>query len=93
MRRLSHDILRELGQAQAHYIERVKYAGDNLSKKIDSEIDRMENIQRIISGYNPAKILERGYAIIRGQPKIGQRLEIETLDNVIETEVKNVRQK
>ncbi len=93
VRRLSHDILRELGQAQAHYIERVKYAGDNLSKKIDSEIDRMENIQRIISGYNPAKILERGYAIIRGQPKIGQRLEIETLDNVIETEVKNVRQK
>lgn len=91
--RLSRDILRELDQTQNYYIEKVKSTGKNLLDKINLEISSIDNGQRIMSGYNPDKILELGYAIIRGQPEIGQKLEIEMLNSIIETEVENVRQK
>lgn len=91
--RLSHDILRELDQSQNYYSEKTRVIGKGILEKINLEIDGINNKQRIISGYNPDKILELGYAIIRGKPEISQYLEIEMLNNIIETEVKNVRQK
>ena len=62
-------------------------------QKINSEVSRIESAQRIVNSYNPDKILKLGYAIIRGQPEIGQKLEIEMLNNIIEAEVRNVKQK
>lgn len=46
-----------------------------------------------LSAYNPQAVLERGYAIIRGQVKIGSTIEIEQAKQLIKAEVKNVSKK
>ena len=91
--RFSRDVLRELSQVQDYYNGKVEFAGKSLVEKINSEVSRIESAQRIVNSYNPDKILKLGYAIIRGQPEIGQKLEIEMLNNIIEAEVRNVKQK
>lgn len=70
---------------------------ERIKMRILHEIDKIENLmksnQQLLDSYNPQRILERGYAIIRGKPEIGEKLEVETDRNIIETEVKNVRKK
>ena len=49
--------------------------------------------QALIAAYSPRRALERGYAIVRGQTKVGAVIDIETSDVQIKAEVKNVKRK
>lgn len=63
-------------------IRRIKeFRAEILSKK------------RILDSLNPERVLRQGYAIISGSRKIGEILNIETSEEIILTEVKNVKQK
>lgn len=50
-------------------------------------------ISRLLKQYNPQTVLEKGYAIIRGDIDIGGVIEIERSKDVIKAEVHSVRQK
>ena len=47
----------------------------------------------MINSYNPEIVLKRGYAIINGEIELGKIINIETRDNIISAEVKDVRKK
>jgi exonuclease VII large subunit len=47
----------------------------------------------VVSQLNPENVLKRGYALLRGEQTIGAILEIETVTNIITTEVQDVRRK
>jgi len=46
-----------------------------------------------LSAYNPRRVLERGYAFVRGQAEVGKTIEIETKDHIITAEVHHVSDK
>ncbi|MBQ6570876.1 exodeoxyribonuclease VII large subunit [Candidatus Saccharibacteria bacterium] len=59
--------------------------------KITTLIERVLEKKRVIESLNPERVLEQGYAILRGNISPGEYLQIETKDKIIESEVKNVR--
>lgn len=47
----------------------------------------------VLAAYDPNAVLERGYALLRGDVKIGGTIEVEQAKRYIEAEVKHVREK
>lgn len=45
----------------------------------------------LLQAYNPAAVLERGYAIVRGDVAVGNTITIDTVKNEITAEVKHVK--
>lgn len=66
---------------------------DKIKSDIDINIDQVQRMQNLINQLNPLTILARGYALIKGQQKVGQIIEVETNKNIMKAEVKNVRAK
>lgn len=73
-----------------NYLERALQQIDN---RVTTHENRLENLQRILAELNPQKVLERGYALVRGEIKPGHEIEIEKSDILITAEVRNVRKK
>ncbi len=49
--------------------------------------------KEMLAAYDPRRVLERGYALIRGTTKVGEVIEIETRKQVITAEVQHVSDK
>ena len=47
----------------------------------------------LLAAFNPQSVLRRGYALLRGEQTVGSVLEVETMTTIMQTEVKDVRQK
>lgn len=60
---------------------------------IDDELERNSRIAATLRAYDPSAVLERGYALVRGQVAIGSRIEIETARQLINAEVQDVKTK
>ena len=69
----------------------------NVIRLIDGAIDeksrRVQSIRNVLLQLDPKVILNRGYALIRGDTKIGSIIEIETSKIILKAEVKDVRNK
>lgn len=82
-------------------IERTQQAAADLlatgHQAIIDSISRYEHelalTARVIDEFDPARVLSRGYAIVRGTIQKGSRIEIERRTDIIEAEVQNVRKK
>lgn len=63
--------------------------------RIDTQVqlkqDWLGRTVTLLQAYNPAAVLERGYAIIRGELTVGKTIMINTAHNEITAEVKNVK--
>ena len=66
---------------------------DEISRGVDDADRNLEYLQGVLEAFHPQRVLERGYAVLRGEIKVGSRLEIETSKEIIQTEVKNVSEK
>jgi exonuclease VII large subunit len=66
---------------------------NNNKSKIEDTKWRIDRYKQLIDQINPNKVLERGYAIWRGQALEGSMIEVETSKHIMKAEVKNVRQK
>ncbi len=85
----------------AQTIERAHYRVDDLLKsafgrielKYDMLVREVVTTQRLLAGYDPQAVLKRGYALVRGEAKTGQTIEVETAKRIITAEVLDVRQK
>lgn len=71
-----------------------------LSAALDTSLTRIErmvesNNQAVstLRAYDPGAVLRRGYALVRGDFRIGAIIEVETMTKLIEAEVIDVRQK
>jgi exodeoxyribonuclease VII large subunit len=60
---------------------------------IDGQMMSILNFKNILAQLDPNRVLDRGYAIIRGVIKKGLTIEIETNKVILEAEVKNVSSK
>jgi exodeoxyribonuclease VII large subunit len=47
----------------------------------------------LLAQLNPQTVLARGYAIVRGTRSLGETIEVETINTILEAEVTNVRHK
>jgi len=84
-------------QAVEHYQVRLRGELFGITERLDERMARTQALlastRSVLAELNPATVLERGYAILRGNAVIGQTIEIETLTKQIEAEVRHVRQR
>ena len=66
---------------------------ESIEISFDGYDRKIESLKNILRQLDPKVILARGYALIRGDIKIGAMVEVETYKNIIEAEVKNVSEK
>lgn len=66
----------------------LEHALARIEQRIREQSERIQATRRTLAELNPARVLERGYALIRGQQKVGQQIEIETNAAIIKAEVK-----
>lgn len=99
--RSAHQQAKSLGyqvvQAIDEYSVRTKQQLDaafrRIQEKLDEHFERLAVLRLAIAQLNPENVLKRGYALLRGEVKIGAIIEIETIQQIATAEVKDVRSK
>lgn len=81
---------REMNQAKLQAIH------DVVMREVSQVAKRVAESRKLLDTLNPERVLERGYAIVRGDAGnivAGQELELTTRDYLVVTRVKNVRER
>lgn len=73
--------------------ELLERSEQSLMNRIGSYEDEIGATQRLLRQYNPQTVLERGYALVRGDVDVGKTVTIERSKDVIEAEVRSVAKK
>lgn len=73
--------------------ENLSLAFGRIQEKLDDTVDRLGVLKVAIAQVNPENVLRRGYALVRGEQKVGSVLEIETATYIMNAEVQDVRAK
>ena len=86
MERRHNEYEREIGDMLAA-------AEQVVANRLVSYKDELQYTLKLLAQYNPQTVIARGYALVIGNIKLGSIIEIERASDVIEAEVRNVRQK
>jgi exodeoxyribonuclease VII large subunit len=71
----------------------LEQAFRRIQEKLDDTFERLEALRTTVAQLNPENVLQRGYALLRGEQKVGSVLEIETYHAILKAEVQHVRSK
>ena len=86
-------ILRDIQLKEQAELQKISQIKDLILQKITRQTEDLVSKVRMINSYNPEIVLKRGYAIINGEIELGKIINIETRDNILSAEVKDVRKK
>lgn len=64
-----------------------------VERSLENQTQSLLSLRKLLSELDPNMVLKRGYAIIRGAQSVGEVIEIETSENIMKAEVKNVDKK
>ena len=88
-RQLATEIDRRLSGVRGSLDEALR----RMQQRVESDGERLSALRTAVQQLNPQRVLERGYALVRGEVAAGSTLEIETEKQYITAEVRNVREK
>ena len=90
VRSLLPRVLQSINQQKQAINTLLTTALETIENTINVGLNRLDSLKNVLAQLNPETILARGYALIRGDIKIGAIVEIETYKNIIGAEIKNV---
>ena len=100
MRQIQGDVVRvqnlfnskidEILRENRRQVERVK---DDIVVKITTYEGEIAAQLKILEQLNPERVLQRGYALIRGERKVGNVVNITTADSEIEAKIEKIMQR
>ncbi len=93
LKRTAAGILSEVDDSRATLNLRLRAALGSMMRRHDTLERQLENRRRILAEMDPQKVLQRGYAIVRGAILTGQSVEIETSTIIATMEVQHVKNK
>jgi len=71
----------------------LQTAVDNTTVRLEEQRGRLMQTRRLLEQFDPARVLERGYALVRGELKKGGIIDIETARAIIKARIENYEQK
>jgi exodeoxyribonuclease VII large subunit len=96
-KRQVHSILPKVSRAIDDYSYAIEQSLRHMIGAIDRQFmaqkESLDSTVRLLSELDPHKVLERGYALLRGDRTVGSIIEIETSKNLIRAEVQDVSSK
>jgi exonuclease VII large subunit len=82
-----------ISQRQIFIRDQIDQIFTTVEHKYHDEESKLTALLRVLSQVDPRNVLARGYALIRGDARIGAIIEIENAHSVIKAEVKSVGEK
>jgi exodeoxyribonuclease VII large subunit len=86
-----------LGQAIDQYSARTRESLEavfrRIQEKLDDTFEHLAGVRVVVAQLNPDNVLKRGYALLRGEQKVGGIIEVETMQTIMKAEVQDVRSK
>lgn len=64
-----------------------------INRRYESQLILLQALRRVLSELDPRRVLERGYALIRGDMSVGNTIEIEKSNTIVKAEVIHVSKK
>jgi exodeoxyribonuclease VII large subunit len=64
-----------------------------IDRQYENQLTQLQALRRVLSGLDPRRVLERGYALIRGDTSVGSTIEIEKSNTILKAEVTHVSKK
>lgn len=86
-------VLREIDDTRRVLNERLITGVEQAERHIVRQREQLAQTVRFLEELDPVRVLERGYALIRGDIKIGSTISIETVRAIIEAKVEGYEQK
>lgn len=71
----------------------LEHAAMLLERRWEARADQLESLRRVLGELNPRRVLERGYALVRGELRPGGMITVEKSDTILTAEVKDAREK
>lgn len=71
--------------------QHLEVAFRRIQERLGDAMQRLESLKMVITEVNPQTVLQRGYALMRGSPVVGQSIEIETATHYVTAEVTDVK--
>lgn len=65
----------------------------HIEQRINADVEVLHGTRRILNELDPNRVLERGYAMLRGTVAVGEVIQVETKAAIIKAEVKDVSSK
>ncbi|HET6747501.1 MAG TPA: exodeoxyribonuclease VII large subunit [Candidatus Saccharimonadales bacterium] len=93
VQRIVPKVERIIEQQQRDVEQILQRAFERIDRRQAQAHDQLQAIRRVLHQMDPQIVLQRGYAIVRGEVRPGTMLEIEKSDILITAEVRNVRKK
>lgn len=73
--------------------QEVMYALGHIEQHHQQKQMQVVSLRRMLDSVDPARVLARGYALVRGTYKVGATIAIETAENIVQAEVRHVSKK
>lgn len=90
---LGYQIFQLIDAHQLRTREQLDAMHTRMKERLADAFEHLAALRVAVAQVNPDTVLKRGYAMVRGEVRIGARVEIETYNEYIEAEVKDVRKK
>lgn len=86
-------LVQAIDQHSVRVNEQLEQAFRRTYERLHDSFERLSSLRVAVSQLNPENVLKRGYALLKGELKVGSELEIETYTSYVTAEVKDVRSK
>lgn len=86
-------MLRAVEQTSLNISDLLRQGITRIEDRLERLSRDLDNRRQVLAQLNPETVLARGYALLRGQPVVGETIEVETARVILEAEVKHVREK
>lgn len=72
---------------------KIESSADSVQRSLDIQRQHVEQTKRLLGEFDPARVLARGYALVRGALKIGSDIEIETAQAIMKARIETYDKK
>ena len=86
-------MLERINNVSTENLNRLERLKQQMSAKIEQIQNYIQHQQKILNSLNPEQVLKRGYAIVAGELKSGNVVEITTNNKITKAEVKDVQRR
>ena len=86
-------VLSILDSLYAQLEGRIEVAAEHVDQEIDMRRQSLVQTRRLLAEFDPQRVLERGYALVRGRLKEGAVINIELKKAIIEARIESYEQK
>lgn len=78
---------------KGHIDGRIETAATTIEQRIEQHRLQLSQTKQLLAEFDPTRVLERGYALIRGKLATGEHIEIETAHAIMKARIDDYEQK